>query len=303
MLNRSIVLTCLFYVQAILHAADCLSAEFDDLKQVISAHSAGVMDVMEQSFTLRSDQGAVLRFMGGGNSCLVEREVEGEVFVTCADADRFYRLWRKSGESSFILTDLRYQALTPTQAARALANHDFNCFSSFYYFEIPIAEFLSRKDVSVSEVSRSWNPETREEEVNINWALDSEDYGKWVGRFILVPGRFWAARIIERSKNPNAGVFQVENKFSHEDSRSPLATSITMKIKPVGKQEVVKELISTELNSDDAVPDSRFSLSYYGLPDDTGRPVDNGIRLWILGVAVALGLGALALVVAKRHNQ
>lgn len=303
MLNRPVILTGLFAVQLFLFATECLSEEFDDLKQVASAHSAGIMKVMEQNFTLRSDQGAVSRFMGRGNSCLVEHEVEGDVFVTCADADRFYRLWQKVGNSSFVLTDLRYQALGPVQAARALANHDANCFSAFYYFEIPIADFLSRKDLSISEVTRSLNPETREEEVSISWALDSEDYGKWIGRFVLVPGRFWAARIIERTKNPNAGVFQVENEFSNEDSDSPLATSITTKIKPVGKEEVVKEVISVELNSDDKVPASRFLLSYYGLPDDTGRPVDSGVRLWTLGVAVAFGLVILALVMAKRHNQ
>ncbi len=277
------------------------AGQFKELAELIKAHEIGLKKCCSYSYQVVDERAGTSFFYGGEDRCLAEYRLNNRVRVFCNTPEYYFELKQKDSSHSFFVEEikLRDEVQSFTSLTSALARSNHRILSLFYYFDIPIAEFLVRESVSVEDVSRRTDSNGNRE-VTVTWKWDDKESGVWVGRFVLLPDRFWCARRIERTRDFSIGVFTIEHSFDESSAVLPLFLKRSVFKQFVGKDIEILEKGELSVISDTSESKSRFRLSFYGLSDEIGkRSYDS--RVYFVGFALVAFL--ILFLLLRRTNS
>lgn len=261
------------------------AGEFAELSELVKAHENGIKRCCSYSYRIVDSKAGSSFFYGGGDQCLSEYRLDNRVRVVSSTPKFLFRLSQRDEGKNFFVDEIEFRDGVASFAALTapLAESNFRLLSPFYYLDLRIADFLSRKTVTVEEVLRG-NGTNGEREVTVKWKGNDAESGVWFGSFVFLPDRFWCVRKIERTKNFSTGFMGIEHEFDRESAELPLFLKRVITRNMVGKEAEVVE--SSELAVISGVPEtsSRFSLSFYGLSDEIGKP-SYGLGFYLAGFA------------------
>ena len=263
---------CLLVLAAVI-PVNTNADEFVELAELVKAHENGMKRCCSYSYKIVELKGGVSFFYGGKDRCLSEHRAGNRVSVVCSTPEYLFRLSQKDAGKSFFVDEIEFRDNVASSAAltASLAESNFLLLSPFYYLDLRIANFLSQKSVTVEEVSRGTGT-NGEREVTVKWKWNDAESGIWVGRFVLLPDRFWCVRKIERTRDFSIGFMGIENEFDSKSIESPLFVKRTVSKNLVGKDAEVVESSELVVLSDVPENAARFKLSFYGLSDEVGKP-------------------------------